>query len=171
MTVDSRMEDSLENPQLDQTLSPILTRIRWFSYALDRSIPVPGTQFRFGLDPILGLVPVAGDILGAIASLYILLEAARFHLPRITLIRMVLNILCETVIGIIPVVGNLFDAAWKANTRNLALLEAHIEHPTESRAADRWFFLGLLLAVGLVLLAILAFGSLLFWALLRLISG
>lgn len=147
--------------------APILKRIRMLSYILDRSIPVPGTRFRFGLDPILGLVPVGGDVLGAIFSTYILLEAARFGLPPLTLLRMVFNILCETIVGIVPGFGNIFDAAWKANTRNLALLEAHLVTPTKSRAADKWFFIVLLGGLLLALIAIVVLGLLLISLLLR----
>ncbi len=151
--------------------APILQRIRVLSYVLDRAIPIPGTKFRFGLDPVLGLIPVAGDVMGAVLSTYILIEAARFGLPKLTLLRMVFNILCETVIGIVPLFGSIFDAAWKANTRNLVLLEAHLNSPDKSRAADKWFFILLLVGLAITFFAILILGAVLIVLLLRALLG
>ncbi|MBW4648347.1 MAG: DUF4112 domain-containing protein [Kastovskya adunca ATA6-11-RM4] len=122
-----------------------LRRLRQLSYLLDNAIPIPGTSYRIGIDPILGLLPGAGDLAGTAASAFIVVQAARWGLPRATLTRMALNILFETVVGSIPVLGDVVDAGWKANMKNMALLEAHLNHPQESRRVD-WLFLSFLLA-------------------------
>lgn len=133
-----------------------LDRIRGLSYLLDNAIPIPGTGYSFGLDPIIGLLPGGGDIVGTLLSAYIVLEAARFRLSVPTMIRMVFNIVLEMVVGTVPVVGDLFDVGWKANAKNLKLLESHLERPHESRAADQNFFVALVLVlVGLVALQLI----------------
>ena len=98
-----------------------LRRLAWL---LDSSIPIPGTRLTVGVDALLGLVPVIGDLLGVLISSYIVNEAARRGAPRIVLLRMALNVGIEGVIGIVPFAGDVFDAAWKANQRNVRLLDA-----------------------------------------------
>ena len=99
-------------------------RLRALAYVLDSSIPVPGTGMRIGLDPIIGLIPGIGDAVGGLMSSYIVLQAARMGAPVTVLLRMLLNVAAEAVVGVIPIVGDLFDAGFKANVRNLALLRA-----------------------------------------------
>jgi len=103
------------------------TRLRRLAWILDSSIRVPGTRFTFGLDPILGLFPVLGDLLGVIVSSYIVIEAARLGAPGSLLARMLLNIAIEGLIGALPVAGDVFDAVWKANQRNVEMLDAWFE--------------------------------------------
>jgi len=93
---------------------------------LDASIRVPGTRFRFGLDPVLGLIPGLGDFAGAALSGYIVYEAWRLGVPRRALARMIANIGLETAIGTVPVAGDVFDAAWKANLRNLDIVRRYV---------------------------------------------
>src|SRR5690606_6776212 len=100
-----------------------LKRLRALAWVLDRSIPIG--RWRIGLDPILGVIPGLGDWIGAVMSLYVVYESARLGAPARTLARMGGNILVETLVGSIPVLGDVFDAAWQANTRNLALIERH----------------------------------------------
>jgi hypothetical protein len=88
---------------------------------LDDGLRVPGTDFRFGLDPLLGILPVAGDTVATVLSLYIVLEAARAGVSKLTLARMGLNLTVDYATGLIPVAGDLFDAYWKANRRNVDL--------------------------------------------------
>lgn len=104
-----------------------LNRIRKLSRLLDTAIKIPGTGFRIGLDPIIGLVPGAGDIVSTAFSAYIIYLAARFSLPREIVGRMVMNVALESVVGSVPLVGDLFDAFYKSNVRNLALLEKHLQ--------------------------------------------
>jgi hypothetical protein len=103
--------------------SPI-HRLDLLSRLLDTAFPIPGTRFRIGLDGVLGLLPGIGDSLGAVFSTYIIFEAARLGCPKRTLLQMLGNVAVETVIGAIPIVGDLFDFAWKANVKNVALLRA-----------------------------------------------
>ncbi|MDB5047399.1 MAG: hypothetical protein JWO30_470 [Fibrobacteres bacterium] len=121
------------------------------AWLLDSSIPVPGTGFRVGLDSLIGLIPVIGDAIGAILSTYILVMSARMGVPRVTLLRMGFNITLEAVVGVVPLAGDLFDFAWKANRRNVALLRAHAENPSQARRGD-WLFAGLFMFLVLAVL-------------------
>lgn len=132
-----------------------LERLRSLGRLLDTSIPVPGTGFRFGVDALLGLLPGFGDAAGAMLSGLIVVEAARFGVPRGALLRMGANVAVETVVGAIPLLGDLFDAGWKANVRNLRLLEAHLADPGRAARATRGWAFGAA-AVIVVLLAGLA---------------
>jgi len=109
--------------------SAALERVRRVARLQDEAIRVPGTDFRFGLDPVLGLLPVAGDTLSAVISLYPIVEAARLGAPKRTLAAMLTLVAVDAVIGSIPVVGSVFDAVWKANEWNRRLLERHFDAP------------------------------------------
>lgn len=148
-----------------------LKRIRTVTHLLDNAIPLPGTRFRLGLDPVLGLVPGAGDFLGAVLSVYIVIEAARFGLPQKTLVQMVTNLVLDSVGGSLPVLGDIFDATWKANSRNLALLEAHIATPTPQKVANRSFVVLVMLALVLLLIGIGALVTLLLMWLWKTLHG
>lgn len=104
-----------------------LNRIRKLSQLMDTAISIPGTGFRFGLDPIIGLIPGAGDLISTTFSAYIIFLATRFGLPRKVLAQMILNVALEAVVGSVPLVGDLFDAVYKSNIRNLALLEQQLQ--------------------------------------------
>ncbi|MBW3627712.1 MAG: DUF4112 domain-containing protein [Gemmatimonadetes bacterium] len=129
-----------------------LQRLRVLSHLLDDSLRVPGTGFRFGLDALIGLVPGIGDASGAALSAYVLVEAGRLGAPKATLLRMAGNVALEASVGTVPVVGDLFDAGWKANLRNLRLLEAHLANPAGTERASRGWILGV--AVGVVLMLV-----------------
>ena len=105
-----------------------LKRIRKIANLLDAAIGIPGTKFRIGLDPILGLVPGGGDLVGAAISGYMIYLAARFGLEKAEIGKMIGNVALETVLGTVPLVGDLFDAYFKANLRNLEILETHIKN-------------------------------------------
>ena len=98
-----------------------LARIERLAILLDSEFVIPGTDVRFGLDPLVGLIPVVGDVIGLIASLYIVHRLSRLDLPRWTRIRMVWNAVIDTLGGIFPVIGDIFDVAFKANVKNIAL--------------------------------------------------
>lgn len=132
--------------------APTLKRLRQLSGLLENMITIPGTQVGIGLDPIIGLIPIGGDVLGVILSGYIIVESARLGVPRATLGRMLLNVLVDGLVGLIPVLGDFFDVAWRANTYNIKLLEESLKFPSQKKKADRWFIFGIL--VGLLLLAI-----------------
>ena len=104
--------------------NPRLERVRFLANLLDTCITLPG-GYRIGIDPILGLVPVVGDIIGAGLSLYLVREATKLGIPKWIMLRMIANVGVEALIGFVPVLGDIFDAAFKANMRNLRLLELH----------------------------------------------
>jgi hypothetical protein len=135
-----------------------LKHLRRLSYWLDEGIGIPGTRIRFGLDPILGLIPGVGDAAGAIMSAAILTEAARRRVPRSVLVRIAANIVLDAALGAVPVAGDLFDVAWKANVRNLALLERHLAEPETSARGDRMFAV-LLSGAALVVVAAVVGGG------------
>lgn len=132
--------------------APRLKRLRQFSKVLDNIITVPGTQVGIGLDPIIGLLPIGGDALGLILSFYIIIEAAQLGVPTATLGRMVMNVIVDSLVGAIPMLGDLFDFAWKANNYNIILLEKSLKSPQQNQKADKSFIL--IFTVGLFLLAI-----------------
>ena len=135
-----------------------LDNLRRFAWLLDNSIPVPGTRFRIGLDAIIGLIPGIGDLAGGAASVWFVLQAARLGAPKSVVARMVANVAIETIVGAVPLLGDLFDAGWKANARNMALVERHAVAPSAARTSSRKFFaaLGVGLALMLVGAAVLA---------------
>ena len=100
-----------------------LARLRKLATLFDASIPVPGTGFSFGLDALIGLLPGGGDLVSSAVSLWIIIRGRRLGARRRTVLRMLWNLLLDFVIGAIPLAGDLFDAFWKANLRNLALIE------------------------------------------------
>lgn len=128
-----------------------LTKLRRVSRILDNAIAIPGTKISFGLDPILGLLPGGGDtVTGGIAA-YIVVEAARMGVPREILWKMVGNILIDSFAGTVPVVGDIFDLGWKANIKNIELLEKHLDL-AESNQSDRLFIFGLILVLALIVI-------------------
>lgn len=100
-----------------------LRRVQRLAWLLDAAFRVPGTRFRVGVDAVVGLLPVGGSVIMGLVSLYIVWEAWRMRLPTAVLGRMVANIVLETMVDTVPVAGDLFDAAFKANLRNVALME------------------------------------------------
>jgi len=109
-----------------------LKKLRRLAWLIDGAFGLPGTKFRFGLNSIIGLLPVGGDAVLAGLSLYIVYEAARLGVPRPQLARMLGNVALEFVGGSIPVLGDIFDMALKANLRNLALIEHHVGEPVQA---------------------------------------
>lgn len=120
------------------------------SHLLDDFLRVPGTNIRFGLDGVIALVPGVGDLLQGLASTVIIVAAWARGVPPVTLVRMVTNVGIEVLVGLVPVLGDMFDIAWKANRRNYALLTGSLERPAEVRRRS-WLFLAGLCAVLLVL--------------------
>ena len=126
-----------------------LDRLHRVGWLLDSSLPIPGTRFRLGIDQVVGLVPGIGDLIGGLLSLYIIVEASRMGVPRGLLARMGWNVAIDTLVGEIPILGDLFDIAFKANIRNLALLDGYLQRPAEVQRSSRRFVA--LLVAGLVL--------------------
>jgi hypothetical protein len=145
------------------SLSP---ELQLLAHWTDTVFRIPGLNLRFGLDAILGLIPGVGDVLTSLASLYILSAANRYNVPRITLARMALNILLDTLVGAIPLVGDLFDAFWKSNQRNIELLRRHMAAAPGAqksiRRRDSAFVFAVVAALALLMVAA-AFAT--FWTL------
>jgi hypothetical protein len=134
-----------------------INRVRVLAKLLDNSISIPGTRWKFGFDAIIGLVPVVGDMIGAVLSGYIVLEAARAEVPPFTLARMLVNVGIDAWFGSVPAVGDVFDAVWKANMKNVSLLEHHLNAGGAVNREKRKVTGAIVLAV-IVLLLILAVG-------------
>jgi hypothetical protein len=111
----------------DPGIEASVARIEALSRLMDSLFEIPGTQVRIGLDSIIGLVPVLGDLLSQIVSSYIIWEARQLGVSRFTLARMIGNSAIDTLVGIIPFAGDAFDVVFRANMKNLALLKAHLE--------------------------------------------
>src|SRR6266550_1165962 len=145
----------LEQPARSITVDESLERLAWL---MDDLIRVPGLGWRFGLDALVGLIPGFGDTATSLASFYILASAVRYRVPKVTLLRMGLNIGIDYVLGSLPLAGDVFDAWWKSNQMNLDLLR---KRATVSAAEARkgtlsdWLFVGLII----LLLAGVAIGA------------
>jgi Domain of unknown function (DUF4112) len=116
------------------------------AHILDDFIRIPGTSIRFGLDGIIGLVPGIGDVIGGIASCIIILAAWMRGVPYVTVVRMMANVGIDVVVGAIPLVGDAFDIAWRANRRNYNLLVGSLEAPRK-HTIQSWIFLAVLFIV------------------------
>lgn len=148
-----------------------IRRVRVLARLLDSSISVPGTTWKFGLDPIIGLIPGIGDLIGAVISGYIILEAVHAEIPTLTLARMLGNVGIDTLLGAVPALGDVFDAAWKSNTMNVALLERHLATTGSTRGKRRNVVGVMVLALVVLVLIVGAglalgiFGARLLWGL------
>jgi hypothetical protein len=131
--------------------------VRVLAKLLDNSISIPGTPWKIGFDPIVGLIPGIGDLIGAVLSGYIILEAVRADVPAFTLARMLVNVGIDTLLGAVPALGDVFDAAWKSNTMNVALLERHV-NATGDAPRKRRNVLGLMVIALVVLVLIVGAG-------------
>ena len=136
------------SPLVDRNSHQTLQRLRGLSHVLDNAIAIPGIGYRVGLDPLIGLLPGGGDLMAGLISIYVVIEAARLGVPAATLGRMGLNILTEVLMGTVPMIGDFFDVVWKANARNVDLLERHIRNPIPSRKIDK--LLAIILIAGLL---------------------
>jgi hypothetical protein len=132
---------------------------------MDTQFEIPGLGIRFGLDALLGLIPGIGDTLTSLVSFYILSAGVRLGIPKITMARMGMNVAIDWVVGSIPLVGDLFDVAWKSNTKNVELIRRHVAAGgtvRRARASD-WLFVG---GIMLGLLAVLAASIAIVWTIL-----
>ena len=141
-----------------------LDALRRWAVILDSFFRVPGTNIRFGLDALIGLVPGLGDLVAPVFTVAVLLTALRMRVPAVVQARMVLNALIDMVIGLVPIAGDLADVAWKADLRNVALLERHARPGVPPSRSDYIF---VLLCIGLVVLIAVVPVVLLIWLLSR----
>ncbi len=149
-------------------LSKTRDQLDQLAWLLDNCFKIPGTKWRFGLEAILGLVPGAGDIISGLMGLFLLLRAFQFKLPKIVIVRMLVNSLLDFTIGTIPFLGDAFDFVYKANTRNMQLFHQYAEAPLKS-TNRHWMFIAVVIAafLGLSFTVLLV----MIWAISRLFGG
>ena len=150
-------------PIADPARERDLRSLRTLARLLDEAVRIPGIGTRIGLDAVLGLLPGAGDAVGALLSGWVIVVAARLGAPPALLARMAGNAALDALAGTVPLLGDLFDIGWRANSRNVALLERWLERPRETRAAS----IGIVVLL-LVLLAALVVGAL--WIAVRVVA-
>ena len=122
---------------MGRTPADIRRRMEAMERLLERSVTIPGTKVGVGLDAMLGLVPVVGDAIAAMLGAYLIWEAKNLGLPRWKLWRMAGNIAVDTAVGAVPVAGDLFDLAFRSNTRNLKIVKRHLDrHHPETRVIE-----------------------------------
>ena len=142
-----------------------LAALRRVAELMDSAFVLPGTSYRIGLDPIIGLVPWVGDLVSPLFTIALLWQARDIRVPKIVLLRMIFNAAIDAVIGAIPLAGDLFDFAWKANQKNIALLERHAYEEHRAGFGD-WIFVLAMIALVILLAAIpfVVAGWLISWA-------
>lgn len=151
--IDSRPTASPTLSRREIKIDESLERLGWL---MDDLIRIPGLNWRIGLDALVGLIPGFGDTATSLVSFYILASAVRYGVPKVTLLRMGMNLGIDYLVGSLPFVGDLFDAWWKSNQKNIELLNKRAtvsaEEAREGRLSD-WLFVGLiiLLLVGIVI--------------------
>lgn len=134
---------------MQKIINPKLKWVERVSYLMDEKFRLPGTNFRFGLDPLINLIPIAGDISGFVVSSILVLSMARYGVSRKVLIMMCLNIILDFTIGAIPIIGNIFDFTYKSNSRNIKLLKEHYEegkHQGSGKDLIQWLIIVLLIS-------------------------
>ena len=161
-------EDRSGSRRTSASLEPLF---RWLALIMDDFLGFPGTKFRFGLDPIIGLLPGIGDVASAIISALALVYAARYGVPKILLTRMATNILVNELVGIIPGLGDAFSFWFKSNVRNYKLLRRYSAAPTRSRKGDWIFLVAVLSLLFVIVCAGLIVSLLVFQAMWQLIAG
>lgn len=141
------LDGPISDPGMDRAAA--LARVRGLARLLDNAVRVPGTRIGIGLDSVIGLIPGVGDLAGGAMSAYVLMTAARLGVPRAVLGRMLVNLGTDALVGTVPVLGDLFDVGFKANVRNVRLLEQSMAAPAATRRSSA-------LVVGGVVVAALA---------------
>lgn len=144
-------------PHLSKVAQRRFRRLRSLAHLLDNAIEIPIIRYRVGLDPLLGLLPIGGDVVGFGLSLYVIVEAARLGVSQDTITRMVGNIAMDSLVGTVPVAGDWVDVAWKANAANLSLLEQELAVDPSDRTRVSWWFVVGLLALLVALFVVLLF--------------
>lgn len=144
---------------------PVNSKLKWVervSYLMDEKFRVPGTNFRFGLDPLINLIPVVGDLVGFAVSSAIILAMARHGVSRKVLILMTLNVVLDSTIGAIPFIGQIFDFTYKSNSRNIKLLKQHYEEGRHQGSGK-----GIIIWLIIILIVFLLIFAYILWLLLN----
>jgi hypothetical protein len=124
--------------------------IEMIAQLMDSAFQIPGTRIRVGIDPLLGLIPGLGDYLSAMVSAVLVGLSSRYGVPKVVIARMVTNVLLNTIVGAVPIVGDLFSVWFKSNAMNYALLQKHAGPRRESTVGD-WIFFALLIGGALII--------------------
>lgn len=124
------------NSEIEEQNEEKLLRLKLLSNRLDEIITIPRTKYKIGIDPIIGTIPIIGDLLGSIISIYILYSGSKMGLSSRIIAKMSLNIGFDFVLGLIPIIGDIFDMGWKANKRNVKLIENNINKYDENIALN-----------------------------------
>ena len=148
-----------------------LGRLRMITQLFDQAFAIPGTKWRFGLDALFGLVPGIGDIAGALVAVYAMQVARQLNAPTAVRLHMLSNIALDALIGMVPIAGDLFDFAFKAQTRNLALLDAWLATPHKAARRSRRGMLLIALATIIVFATLGALGLWKIYLLLHWLGG
>ncbi len=148
-----------------------LNHLRAIAQLFDQAFGIPGTKWRFGLDALFGLVPGLGDIAGALVAVYAMRVARQLNAPPAVQLHMLSNIALDALIGMVPIAGDLFDFAFKAQTRNLALLDAYLATPHKAARRSRRGMLLIALATIIVFGTLSALGLWMIYLLVRWLGG
>ena len=158
-------------PERDEARQNVEPLFRWIALFMDNLLRIPGTNFRVGIDPLIGLIPGLGDTGSAVVSAIALIQAARQGMPKIILARMALNILLNELIGIVPVVGDAFSFWFKSNVRNYRLVQEFSGGRRSAKRSDWVFVIGVLVVLGVLVAAGLFVSLFVLQQLLRLLTG
>jgi hypothetical protein len=148
-----------------------IKRLRAIAQLFDQAFAIPGTKWRFGLDALFGLVPGVGDIAGALVAVYAMQVARQLNAPTAVRLHMLSNIALDALIGMVPIAGDLFDFAFKAQTRNLALLDAYLAAPHKTAQRSRRGMLIIAVATIIVFATLTALGVWMIYLLLHWLGG
>lgn len=141
------------------------------AYILDGTFRVPLVGWRFGFDFILGLIPTVGDFATTLVSFYILVSGVRYGVPKITLVRMAMNIVIDYLLGLLPVVGDILDLFWRSNEKNIALIKARATSEGVGKTSDYLFVGGMVVILLTILLGTISFSVWLIYSLFNFIIG
>ncbi|MBA3273784.1 MAG: DUF4112 domain-containing protein [Chthoniobacterales bacterium] len=158
-------------PETAADSKPVEPLFRWIALLMDNLIRVPGTKFRIGIDPLIGLIPGIGDTGSAVVSALALIQAVRAGMPKIVLARMAVNILVNELIGIVPIVGDAFSFWFKSNARNHELVKQHIAGRRKAGRGDWIFVVGVLVLLVVVVSAGILVSLFVLQQLFELLSG
>ena len=151
---------------MQKTVNPKLKWVERVSYLMDEKFRLPGTNFKFGLDPLINLIPGAGNLAGFAISSAMVLAMARHGVSRKVLILMALNVALDSTIGAIPIIGQIFDFTYKSNSRNIKLLKQHYEEGRHQGSGK-----GILVTIMIVLIVFLLVFLYVLWQILEWVTG
>jgi Domain of unknown function (DUF4112) len=124
-------------PGMGSDLQSVRQRVEALELLLERSFTIPGTKIPFGLDSVLGLVPILGDVITAVMGAYLVWEARNLGMSKWQLVRMTANVGIDTALGAVPLVGDAFDFIWRSNSKNLRIIRKHLDkHHPSTRVID-----------------------------------